>query len=87
MEVYCKKCGTLASEYDFDCPECGNMLGASKCYLCGVALDNLNKFTSNKQKLADGRTVLACSKCKITYTEGIKIAKEKGISIKESVAL
>lgn len=87
MEVYCKKCGTLSSEYDFNCSECGEMLGASKCYLCNVELDNLNKFTCDKQKLADGRTVLVCSKCSMIYTEGIKIAKEKGFEIKKSVVL
>ena len=69
MEIYCKKCGTLASEYDFNCPECGYMIGASKCYLCHVDVDYLNKFVSDKQKLQDGRTVLVCFRCKIIYED------------------
>jgi len=87
MEVYCKKCGTLASEYDFNCPECGELVGASKCFLCGVELDNLNKFICDKQKLAGGRTVLVCIPCKEVYTEAISIAKEKGFKAEKSVAL
>lgn len=87
MEVYCKKCGTLTSEYDFNCPECGGLVGASKCFLCGVELDNLNKFICDKQKLAGGRTVLVCIGCKEVYTESIMTAKEKGISIKKPVKM
>lgn len=87
MEVYCKKCGTLASEYDFDCPECGNMIGASKCYLCHVELDNMNKFTCDRQKLADGRTVLVCTKCKGIYEDAIKTAKENGFEIEKPVKM
>lgn len=82
MEIYCKKCGTLVQPTDFNCPECGNMVDASKCYLCNIELDNLNKFICDKQKLADGRTVLVCIPCKKIYTDQLAVARERDIEIK-----
>ena len=80
-DVFCKKCGLLVSPYDFDCPECGNPVAEAKCYLCGIDLDRMNKFTCHRQDLADGRIVLSCTKCKAVYEEGIRIAESRGIKI------